>query len=77
MSKQRDPWFDNAKMTLVTLIVVGHSWVMIPEHDTRDWLYDFLYYWHIPAFVLITGHRREGERASGARGRPVLERSGR
>lgn len=56
MAKQRDPWFDNAKMTLVTLIVVGHSWVMLPGNTTRDWLYDFLYSWHVPAFVIITGY---------------------
>ena len=24
----RDPWFDNAKMLLVTLVVVGHTWTL-------------------------------------------------
>lgn len=56
MAKQRDPWFDNAKMTLVTLIVVGHAWVMLPKNTSTDWLYDFLYSWHVPAFVIITGY---------------------
>ena len=56
MGKQRDPWFDNAKMTLVTLIVVGHAWVLLPKNTTTDWLYDFLYAWHVPAFVIITGY---------------------
>ncbi|RYZ12221.1 MAG: hypothetical protein EOO70_09220, partial [Myxococcaceae bacterium] len=56
MAQQRDPWFDNAKMTLVTLIVVGHSWVMLPDNTTKEWLYDFLYAWHVPAFVIITGY---------------------
>lgn len=53
----RDPWFDNAKMLLVTLVVVGHSWVLLPE-DTlaRNWFYDFLYLWHMPAFVMVTGY---------------------
>ncbi len=64
--KRRDPWFDNAKMALVTLVVLGHSWTLLPvfAHDpgsatTRDvdkWLYYFLYGWHVPAFVLITGY---------------------
>lgn len=52
----RDPWLDNAKMTLVTLVVIGHSWGLLGGHDVQLQLYDFLYYWHMPAFVLITGH---------------------
>ncbi len=55
-TKQRDPWFDNAKMALVTLVVVGHSWVLLPDNVARLWFYDFLYLWHIPAFVLVTGY---------------------
>ncbi|HET9500410.1 MAG TPA: acyltransferase family protein [Marmoricola sp.] len=54
--KQRDPWFDNIKMTLVTLVVVGHSWTMLPDSLAKGWLYDFLYAWHVPAFVVITGY---------------------
>jgi fucose 4-O-acetylase-like acetyltransferase len=52
----RDPWFDNIKMTLVTLVVVGHSWTLLPQNTANDWAYDFLYAWHIPAFVIITGY---------------------
>ena len=34
-ARSRDPWFDNAKMLLVTLVVVGHSWTLLPQtvHD--------------------------------------------
>jgi fucose 4-O-acetylase-like acetyltransferase len=52
----RDPWFDNAKMLLVTLVVLGHSWVLLPDNTVDNWLYDFLYLWHVPAFVLVTGY---------------------
>jgi len=52
----RDTWFDNAKIALVTLVVVGHSWTLLPDHTARHWVYDFLYLWHMPAFVLVTGH---------------------
>lgn len=52
----RDPWLDNSKMTLVTLVVVGHSWGLAAETEGTNWAYDFLYFWHIPAFVLISGH---------------------
>ena len=65
-AKQRDPWFDNAKMALVTLVVIGHAWTLLPL-DLQDggsstattvdtWLYNFLYSWHIPAFVIVTGY---------------------
>ena len=51
----RDPWFDNAKMALVTLVVVGHAWVLLPDNAVADHFYDFLYAWHVPAFVFVTG----------------------
>ncbi len=52
----RDPWFDNAKMALVTLVVVGHAWVLLPNNAVTDHFYDFLYAWHVPAFVFVTGY---------------------
>jgi fucose 4-O-acetylase-like acetyltransferase len=52
----RDPWLDNAKMALVTLVVVGHSWTLLPDTGLMGHLYDFLYVWHVPAFVLVTGY---------------------
>ncbi len=64
--KPRDPWFDNAKMALVTLVVVGHSWTLLPldfggggpstAGQVDTWFYTFLYSWHIPAFVIVTGY---------------------
>ncbi|QWF23699.1 acyltransferase family protein [Nocardioides sp. LMS-CY] len=56
----RDPWFDNAKMMLVTLVVVGHSWVLLPDTDVVGHFYDFLYAWHVPAFVFVTGYLSRG-----------------
>jgi len=53
---ERDPWFDNAKMALVLLVVVGHSWTLLPHTALNDHLYDFLYAWHVPAFVFVTGY---------------------
>lgn len=64
--KVRDPWFDNAKMLLVTLVVVGHAWTLLPlfaddpgsplARGFDKSLYNFLYLWHIPAFVIVTGY---------------------
>lgn len=53
---KRDPWFDNAKIFLVTLVVVGHSWTLLPETWVVDRTYNWLYLWHVPAFVLVTGY---------------------
>ena len=55
-AKVRDPWFDNAKMALVTLVVVGHAWTLLPGSAFHAHVYDFLYAWHVPAFVLVTGY---------------------
>ncbi|MGN0065747.1 MAG: acyltransferase family protein [Nocardioides sp.] len=52
----RDPWLDNAKMVLVTLVVVGHSFGLFHGTDETRRVYDFLYFWHIPAFVFISGY---------------------
>jgi fucose 4-O-acetylase-like acetyltransferase len=63
----RDPRLDNAKMTLVTLVVVGHSWTMLASNAGNDHLYDFLYTWHMPAFVFITGYLSRGFEWTGPR----------
>lgn len=53
---QRDPWLDNTKMALVTLVVIGHSWGLLSDTQVSNWAYNFLYFWHIPAFVFISGY---------------------
>jgi fucose 4-O-acetylase-like acetyltransferase len=56
LQRSRDPWFDNAKMLLVMLVVVGHTWPMLPGTTFNDRLYDWMYLWHMPAFVVVTGY---------------------
>ena len=56
MPRDRDPWLDNVKMVLVTLVVVGHMIVLMPTTGAKSGVYDFVYYFHIPAFVLVTGY---------------------
>jgi fucose 4-O-acetylase-like acetyltransferase len=67
VSSLRDARLDNAKMTLVTLVVVGHSWTMLAANAGNNHLYDFLYTWHMPAFVFITGYLSRGFEWSGPR----------
>ncbi|MCW2738126.1 MAG: Fucose 4-O-acetylase [Nocardioides sp.] len=52
----RDPWLDNVKMVLVTLVVIGHSIGLVEATQGSHWVYDFIYLWHIPAFVFVSGY---------------------
>ncbi|MGA9749058.1 MAG: acyltransferase family protein [Nocardioides sp.] len=52
----RDPFFDNAKLLLVMLVVIGHAWVLMPNAPSHFPAYTFLYAWHVPAFVIVTGY---------------------
>ncbi|MFJ3585055.1 acyltransferase family protein [Streptomyces sp. NPDC090127] len=56
-STPRDPYFDNAKYLAILLVVLGHVWptVMEGSRATRG-LYMFLYTFHMPVFILISGY---------------------
>lgn len=56
----RDPWLDGAKMSLITLVVLGHVWALLPSDGPGGVLYDFLYLWHMPAFILVSGYLSRG-----------------
>ncbi|GAA1509249.1 acyltransferase family protein [Nocardioides humi] len=66
-SPTRDPWLDNAKMGLVTLVVVGHLVALLPSDGPGGHLYDFVYLWHMPAFVFVSGYLSRGFRYSSTR----------
>lgn len=53
---KRDPWFDNAKIAILILVVAGH----VIEHWTAAsafWskVYTFIYLFHMPAIIVISG----------------------
>lgn len=53
--KQRDPYFDNVRTMLIVLVVVGHlvQAVGAPAGKPLEfWIYSF----HMPAFILISGY---------------------
>lgn len=56
----RDPWLDNVKLALVTLVVIGHSMGLLGGTPEQMHVYTFVYFWHIPAFVLLSGHLSRG-----------------
>lgn len=52
----RDPWFDNAKIAILILVVAGH----VIEHWTATsafWsaIYTVIYLFHMPAIIVISG----------------------
>jgi fucose 4-O-acetylase-like acetyltransferase len=69
----RDPYLDNAKVVLVTLAVVGHWWSLLPQTLESERVYDFLYTWHMPALVLVTGYLSRHFTWSAARLRSLAE----
>ena len=56
-TKERDPFFDNAKYILMIVVVFGH--LLQPFSDQTKWLHDLyfsIYAFHMPAFILILGY---------------------
>ncbi|MFP8882495.1 acyltransferase family protein [Streptomyces mangrovi] len=60
-AKQRDAFFDNAKFLAIALVVVGHAWRPVID-DSRAVLaaYNFVYAFHMPAFIVVSGYFSRG-----------------
>ncbi|MGW0589167.1 acyltransferase family protein [Streptosporangium sp. NPDC002607] len=54
--KKREPYLDNVKFVLIALVVMGHSLVPTLKADSASAAYLFIYMFHMPAFVLISGY---------------------
>ncbi|GAA2889124.1 hypothetical protein GCM10010517_53230 [Streptosporangium fragile] len=54
--KKREPYLDNVKFLLIALVVGGHSLVPTLEAHSAKATYIFVYMFHMPAFVLISGY---------------------
>lgn len=59
---QRDYWYDNAKAFLVTLVIVGHLTTtdIAPSREWVDNLAKFIYFFHMPVFMIISGRFSRG-----------------
>lgn len=57
----RDPFFDNAKFLAIVLVACAHSWEPY-RNDSRaaTGLYMFVYTFHMPAFIVISGYFSRG-----------------
>src|SRR5690606_18416852 len=54
--KQRDSFFDNAKLLLIILVVMGHMIEPLAGGQTLKPLYMLIYSFHMPLFILISGY---------------------
>ncbi|AJA46708.1 hypothetical protein CPAST_c06080 [Clostridium pasteurianum DSM 525 = ATCC 6013] len=55
--KQRDYYFDNLKLILITLVVMGHVVEpLIGNYPKAKLLYSFIYSFHMPLFAFISGY---------------------
>ncbi|GAB2611492.1 acyltransferase family protein [Streptomyces capparidis] len=52
----RDPFFDNAKLLAIVLVVMGHAWQPLKDSRAVSAGYLFVYTFHMPVFILIAGH---------------------
>ncbi|MGE6631128.1 acyltransferase family protein [Bacillus sp. NPDC077027] len=66
MTVSRDSYFDNAKFLLIFLVVFGHLLrSFIHDNDWILYLYKFIYTFHMPAFILVSGFFAKGFRKPG------------
>ncbi len=55
--KRRVPLWDNARWIAITLMVVGHAILrLIHESDVAYEVYLFIYAFHVPVFVAVSGY---------------------
>ncbi|WP_139367395.1 acyltransferase family protein [Metabacillus halosaccharovorans] len=61
MMTNRLSYFDNAKFFLIFLVVFGHIIrPFIDESDVMLTIYKFVYTFHMPAFILVSGYFAKG-----------------
>lgn len=65
--KKRDALLDNAKFLLIVLVFVGHAIEPVTETRLAEALYFWIYLFHMPAFVLISGYLSRSFDGSGRR----------
>jgi len=54
---KRNPYFDNLKAVLILLVVLGHILSeMVEENKWIATIYMFVYLFHMPAFILVSGY---------------------
>ncbi|NJQ00350.1 acyltransferase family protein [Streptomyces zingiberis] len=68
----RDPFFDNAKLLAMVLVVVGHAWQPLKDSRAVWAAYFFLYTFHMPVFILLSGYFSRTFRGTGRQMRRLV-----
>ncbi|GII53277.1 hypothetical protein Pth03_16660 [Planotetraspora thailandica] len=55
-TKKRDPFLDNVKFVLITLVVIGHSLIPTLAAHSSKTAYLFIYVFHMPLFIIVSGY---------------------
>jgi fucose 4-O-acetylase-like acetyltransferase len=72
-SVSRDAYFDNAKYLAILLVAVGHIWEpLLPGNRDVLTLYVFVYAFHMPAFIVVSGYFSRSFDASPGRVRRLV-----
>ncbi|MEU7723354.1 acyltransferase family protein [Streptomyces tibetensis] len=70
---RRDAFFDNAKYLAIVLVAIGHSWEPLRDGSrAASALYMVVYAFHMPAFIVISGHFSRSFDASPGRIRRLI-----
>ncbi|MFD0904052.1 acyltransferase family protein, partial [Actinomadura sediminis] len=70
--KQRDPFFDNAKYFAIVLVAIGHSIAYLQNVPMAKGLYLFIYMFHMPVFIVLTGYMSRNWTFSGGKARRLI-----
>jgi fucose 4-O-acetylase-like acetyltransferase len=74
--RPRDPFFDNAKFMAIVLVVAGHSIVDLRDVRVAHALYLFVYTFHMPVFIVITGYFSRNFTFGGGKARKLITNLG-
>ncbi|GAA2623743.1 acyltransferase family protein [Actinomadura fulvescens] len=74
--KERDPFFDNAKFLAILLVVVGHAIAGLMHVPLAKGLYLFIYMFHMPLFIVITGYFSRNWTFAGGKARKLITNVG-
>ncbi len=53
---KRDPYMDNLRCLLIFLVVLAHFLSKLPSINEYQYLHNFIYIFHMPLFVFVSGY---------------------
>ena len=63
LQRERDTYWDNIKGLLIILVVFAHCLFDLQDRHWNNVIVDAIYYFHMPAFVFVSGYFSKSEHA--------------